>query len=885
LLKEKLSEFLIKLWSHLTISWPTSRKIKFALICFVVVMMLYPAMMSSRAVTYDATPAHLNIKRDNPSNNPNLILFKRGALDTRASRSLDTSADEAIQSDRLSTMSQIARKQMRIVQFAGPIKRKWVEQLQATGSEIIGYIPNNAYIIRGSGQAMAQAAALDSGARADDDHPIQWMGRFNSIQKLDPVYTDDMLASGINANVDVEIELFDAPETAGTIERINALALRVNREPRRFLSFVVLSVTIPVERLLAAADLDEVLFISPAPRFETHDERSAQIVAGNLSADGTQPTGPGYMAWLASKGLDTQPDFVVDFTDTGLDRSSTSSNLIHPDFLDAEGRSRVAYITNYAADQPDDRGGHGSLVASIACGFGTTGMKDGAGYLYGLGVDPTARLGASRIFDQAGKLPFRLSFTAVASSAYAAGARLSNNSWGNGGNVYDATAQEYDSLVRDAQPAVTDNQEMTFVFSAGNGGPGGHISSPGTAKNIITVAASENYRPEGVDSCNLDGAGGIGPEGADSALDILRYSAGGLTFDGRVKPDIAAPGTHVYGTASQARLFNGDGLCPGVPLYQPPGQQLYTWSSGTSIAAPHITGAAALARKFFISRNLLGEHRAPSPAMTKAYLINSASYLTGENAGGNLPSERQGWGGANLARAFDDVNRALVDQTTLLTESGQAFEIQGSLADRAQPLRVTLVWTDAPGALAGAALVNDLDLEITVGGVTIYRGNNFTNAESIGGGEADRLNNVESIFLPATAIPEGAEGNFKITVRAANIAGDGVPGNGNILDQDFALVVYNIEAPVPPPPPKKVPIITATTYVKKRITITGRDFTRAARIEINGKIIEREFEFNSATNSFSLKLKYKKLNLNKVGDNQIVLIENGERSQAFTLSL
>jgi hypothetical protein len=883
-----MTEILIGSRPLLKMNWSTPQKIKLALMAFAAGMIFYPATFPSRAALSDSGPAQLTIDRRGLSNNTNLILLKRGALDTRALRDIDSAADDISQSDQLSPMSQPARKQMRIVQFAGPIKRKWVERLQATGSEIIGYIPNNAYIIRGSGLAIARAAALDGGESADDDHPIQWMGRFHPVQKLDPVYTDDLLASGVNASTDVEIELLDSPETAGTIERINAFASSVNREPRRFLNYVVLTVQLPVERLISVADLDEVLFITPASRFEVQDERSAQIVAGNLSQDGTGPGGSGYMAWLAAKGLDAQPDFIIDFTDTGLDRSSTLTNLTHPDFLDREGRSRVAYVINYATDLPDDRRGHGSLVASIGCGYGASEMKDAAGYLFGLGVDPTARIGASRIFDQAGKLPFRLSFTSVASSAYAAGARISNNSWGNGGNVYDAGAQEYDSLVRDAQPDVQGNQEMTFVFSAGNGGAGGHISSPGTAKNIITVAASENYRPEGVDSCNLDGEGGIGPDGADNALDILRYSSGGPTFDGRAKPDIAAPGTHVYGAASQARLFNGDGLCPGVPLYQPPGQQLYTWSSGTSIAAPHISGAAALVRKFFISKNLLGERQPPSPAMTKAYLINSASYLTGQNAGGNLPSERQGWGRANLTRAFDDAKRVLVDQGRLLTESGQTFEIQGSLAERSRPLLVTLAWTDAPGTLAGGAMVNDLDLEIQVGGVTLYRGNNFTDAVSTDGSNVDRLNNVESIFLPASVIPEGSQGNFKIIVRAANIAGDGVPGNGNALDQDFALVVYNMADPVPvppPPPPKKVPVITGSTYVKKKITITGRDFTRAARVEINGKSIEREFEFDASTNSFSLKLKYKKLNLNKEGDNLIVLIENGERSQAFNLRL
>ena len=273
--------------------------------------------------------------------------------------------------------------------------------------------------------------------------------------------------------------------------------------------------------------------------------------------------------------------------------------------------------------------------------------------------------------------------------------------------------------------------------------------------------------------------------------------------------------------------------------------------------------------------------------MTKAYLVNTASYMTGENAGGNLPGERQGWGLVDLSRSFDSATRLLVDQTTLFTESGQTFEVQGSLADRTRPLRVTLAWTDAPGSLVGPPTVNDLDLEIAVGGMTVYRGNNFAGAYSVEGGESDGANNLESIYLPPGAIPEGVEGNFTITVRAANIAGDGLPGNTTSLDQDFALVIYNIAKAItlpPPPPPKKAPVITGATYVKKTISIAGRDFSAAAQVEINGRMIERAFTFDAAANSLGIKLKRGKLNLSD-GDNQIVLVENGERSQPFVLRL
>lgn len=800
---------------------------------------------------------------------PAIIFFKRGALDTRARRDLDTSGEDILASD--------AGDRIRVIQFAGPIKRQWIERLKQTGSEIIAYVPNNAYIIRGDPGELAEVALLAGGERADDSRPIRWMGRLLPIQKIDPAFSPADLTKSDAA--DVRIELIDSADSAAAIERIERMALRINAAPRRFLRYVVLSVAIPLDRLIEVAGFDQVLFIEPDRRPELHDERACQIVAGNLEL--ARPAGPGYLNWLAGKGLDVTPDFVIDVTDGGLDLGSTESAMLHPDFLDEAGRSRVAYNINYAADGPEDRRGHGTLVASVLGGRGNGGLVDSEGYLIGLGAVPNARIGMSRIFDSNGKLPLIYSFTEFASRAYANGARISNNSWGQGGNSYDSIAQEYDALVRDAQPLASGNQEMTFVFSAGNRGTWGGISSPGTAKNVITVAASENYRPEGTDSCNFDGMGGVGPDGADSALDIARFSSSGPTQDGRAKPDLAAPGTHVYGATSRSPFFHADGLCPGTPIYQPPGQRLYTWSSGTSIAAPNVAGAAALVRHFFVLRDLEGQRKPPSPAMIKAYLINSATYMTGQNAGGHLPGARQGWGLVNLSRAFDDARRMLIDQSVIFTESGQTFEVRGSLADRSRPLRVTLVWTDAPGSLLGAPLVNDLDLEITIGGVKYY-GNNFEGQFSLPGRDPDRRNNVESIYIRPEDIPEGFEGNFTITIRAANIAGDGVPGNGTDLDQDFALVIYNIAPPVPPPPPK--PQISSVSYVGKLLTISGSNFTAAASVEINGRIIQREFKFDPNTNSLSTQAKRRKLNLFE-GENQIVVIENNQRSAPFLLRL
>ena len=148
--------------------------------------------------------------------------------------------------------------------------------------------------------------------------------------------------------------------------------LVVNREPRRFLNFVVLSVGLPVGELLNVAAFEEALFISPAfaPALSRRAKRADN--SRQLTPDGTQPAAPGYLDWLRSKGLAARPDFIIDFTDTGLDRGSTSEGFVHPDFLDPEGRSRVVYNMNYARDASEDRGGHGTLVASVAVGLGSS---------------------------------------------------------------------------------------------------------------------------------------------------------------------------------------------------------------------------------------------------------------------------------------------------------------------------------------------------------------------------------------------------------------------------------------------------------------------------------------------------------------------------------
>ena len=208
--------------------------------------------------------------------------------------------------------------------------------------------------------------------------------------------------------------------------------------------------------------------------------------------------------------------------------------------------------------------------------------------------------------------------------------------------------------------------------------------------------------------------------------------------------------------------------------------------------------------------------------MVKAYMMNSARYMTGTNANDTLWSSAQGMGMVDLDRAFDGTPRLLRDQQGVdtFTNSGTSRSFTGAVCKAYLPVRITLSWTDAPGSTAGNAYKNDLNLSVKADGKT-YLGNVFTGAFSTTGGVADVRNNVESVFLPP-----GTTGLVEITVTAFNINSDGVPNVPPTLDQDFALVAYNLAAVNI----SAINKVSATNYATRLLSMTNTqyrlDFTR-----------------------------------------------------------
>jgi hypothetical protein len=688
----------------------------------------------------------------------NLLLLRARAFDTTEGEPVSLSSfGEADASE----------EQLYLVQMIGPVKDDWVSELKSAG-EILSYVPNNAYLVRANAEGLSRINRLKSADRSF----IQWAGPFKPDYKIAPEIS---LAS--DQEVSVTVQFVGGGDAGRDIETLGlAPSSSLIGPPSNVLNFTNVHLKVPARSLADLARNPNVVWVEPWTAPVLLDERQNLIVAGSFA--GNQLNQPGYLAWLRAKGLAVTPDFIVDVADSGLDRGVLDPAVLHKDFLNPAGLARVAYARYFgAADDPipaSDSAGHGTINSAIIGGYNVDSgfpYTDSEGYSLGLGVHPFARLGTTRIFAPDYTNP---PLPAMVDMMYRDGARISSNSWGAYNNNYTTDSQTYDSLVRDARRGEAGNQEMTVIFSAGNKGAGGNLTAPGTAKNIIMVGASESLRP-GLDGCKVDS------EGANDINSLIDFSSGGPTNDGRKKPEIVAPGTHIQGARSQDRGYTAGGVCaPSYPL----GQTLYTWSSGTSHAAPAVAGAAALVRQFF--QQSVGHP--PSPAMVKAYLTNSTMYMNGRNAGDSLPGDNQGWGLLNVGRALDDVPRILVDQDQVLSSTGQVVTVRGRISDPTKPFRVSLAWTDAPGTPAANPVVNDLDLQVDVGGKT-YLGNRFSGPVSTEGGLADHLNNIEAVWAPA-----GAAGDFVVRITGGNITGDGVPGNGDTTDQDFALVVYNGQA-------------------------------------------------------------------------------------------
>ena len=598
-----------------------------------------------------------------------------------------------------------------VVQFPYPLTGAERGLIEAAGGQVAAYVPDGGFVVLGR-PGFARTLQGLPGAR--------FVGLLGADLRLAP---GAERASTVMA-------LFGGGLAAmlEDLARVDAHTLVLGQ------GFAIVS---PPGGARALATLPHLLWVEPYGEPEAANYRAVLTDGIRQAANGSaysplsgalwtfnpSPSGPRFLGY-------TGAGVSIDITDEGVDGN-------HPAFAGRLGAARSWSATPTWVD----RVGHGTHVAGSALGDGSYLASDAGGPL-GLyaGAAPGATL-VAQSYDSAA-----MNYSGMAQFASSTGALASVNSWGDlslsAQGAYTAVAATYDALTADASPEAG-VQPLLFVFSAGNlDNAAGSVTSPGTAKNVLSVGATGNDLP-----------------GGTASGDVAPFSAFGPADDARIKPDLVAPGERIASANSSSRTS------PTSAPYPPLGGSSYTYLSGTSQAAPQVGGAAAVAGEFLLrTRGVLA-----TPALLKALLINGASPLPGYD----WPGPAQGWGRLDLAASLLDSPSRKVE---FVEEGNHTFftapdVVEYRMGVRAgEELRVTLAWTDPAGSpLAASALVNDLDLEVRdENDSVIFAGNdiNRTSGTSRPGAGLvfDRVNNVEAVRIPAAP-----GGTWRIFVRAHSL--------------------------------------------------------------------------------------------------------------------
>ena len=644
-----------------------------------------------------------------------------------------------------------------VVRFPGPIGSTWAARLMRLGATVEFWCPPYGACVTLTGDAAEKLASCEIVA---------------GYVPYDEKSCDRILGAGTGLDW-LDVVCFSHAEEPHVAEELRVLGATVLDEGSTKIRIRWPGDPTPIRDVVGVKLVER-------PRMPS---TSATGLAADLDygqADGTWRTD------LDGKGE------VIAVADTGLDTGTIAT--ITPDLA---GRVKALiswpinptwapYVTNPGADDgPADLGtGHGTYVSGLVAG---TGARSGGARR---GVAPAATLvvqaieqwiavapghpeiGASR-YTLAGR-PTDL--RDLLTQGYSAGARIHVLAWGS------AAAGTYDNDSYEADLYLREHRDAIVLVAAGNSGSdrnadreidASSLDSPATAKNAVTIGATEGSDPNGFPATwdRLQAEGRVFANAADrtdpvygqpSRMALL--SSAGPTSDGRTKPDVSAPGTCLVGPRAMNAIGRGWGLADPLPSYIVDG--------GTSAAVAVAGGATALLRQAW--RRELGGR--PAGVTLKALAILGAAPVCSRD--GTRPEERSiaGYGRLDLDGSLPHPRdhstvKVLVNATVATgVRTGQVRRHRVKVAANTR-LRAVVAWYDVPGE----RLVNDLDLTLTgPGAIAPIWGNHQTGSPTTPG-TPDRTNTVEVVDVSGLAA-----GTWELAVTGANIPQG---------PQPFALVV------------------------------------------------------------------------------------------------
>ncbi len=777
----------------------------------------------------------------------------------------------------------VGRSDLFIVQANDPAAqialRRWLERARIP---ILGYIPHDAYLVRLDGRSLSLVSAQET---------VFWIGLFQPAYRVAPdldFILDADPGHRLKLRLRLDIETYPSEEAVramlGTVSDVSIID--VTRTSRDW----IVRVEGPVTLARTFAVVPGCMWVERFVDFQLDNNMartSTSVLTGRGASSG--PIMDVEDVW--ARGIHGEGQ-IASAADTGLSTGDiTTANSLHWDFGQVGLTTNpMRVIKGYALgrssiwdDNQTTGGGHGTHTSGSIVGNGIRSGSTPSTNTFPTssfaGIAPKAQFVFQSVMDSTGNLggiPGDL--RTLFQQTYNDGARVHSNSWGAPVNgAYDTNSQALDDFA-------WAHKDMVITFSAGNSGvdpnPGSDgvintdsIGSPGTAKNCITVGASENYRPTFVyefpsGDCTGNGftqmawgwfngvafpAAPINPDlMANNANGMAPFSSRGPTDDARFKPEITAPGSAIVSTRTDKnQAYEQWGIC-SVPVAQRP---YYMTMGGTSMANPLTAGAATLVRQYYsdgwhannsdvtYAASVPAQGFNPSAALVKATFINGAwdmapgQYGTGAQkevppdwdvaANRDLPNNAEGYGRVDLEASLfpgsgwgrNTARSMRVRDVTPGVVTGGRNSYSYNVLSSADPLIATLAWTDPyASTVAATKLVNNLDLEVTSPSGLRYRTNrvNVSDPTFV----RDSLNNVEQVKVTA---PE--TGAWTIDVVGTSVPGNGVAGT---TTQPYALVLSAVTCAVPAVPTG----VTAVANGNNRVDLSWNAAAGAAEYRV-----------------------------------------------------
>jgi len=586
-----------------------------------------------------------------------------------------------------------------LVQFDSLLSREERAVLEKEGMHFLRYIPNKAWLV--------------SVNKTIDAPNIRWYGKLDSKDKISSHLHADRVGNwSINPDGDLTLLVqfySDVPlETARDIIRFH------NGIPGDFIeSISTLVVKIAKSEIGPLADEDSVMWIGEfSPPLTSLNDEARQVTGAEELQE-------------APFGLDG----------TGIKVYVFDGGLIEATHGDMTGRVTLAE-SGFASSHP----------THVACTVGGTGARSenfGGTQNQWRGMAPNVTFISGEydscspycLYNSSNDIEEDYNYTIqtydIDIATNSIGANIAPNNYPcEWEGDYELTAQLVDGIIRGSL-----GKPLPGIWANGNergsgrcGTSYGTTAPPATMKNAISVGAT-----------NKDDT-------------ISYYTSFGPTDDGRIKPDVTAPGTSLYSCST------GNG---------------YTTFSGTSMAAPTTTGNAALLMQAYRQTH----DGVMSPSTLKALLIHGA-----EDLGNPGPDYQFGYGRINSSISItyvqqdDDDNQLIIEEN--ISEQDDTKEFSISVPGGTNQLKVTLVWTDYPGTpLAQKELVNDLDLVVlSPASQRFYPWTLNASDPSLNAvrDKEDHINNIEQVLVDSPTA-----GIWKITIMGSVLP---------MAPQDFSLV-------------------------------------------------------------------------------------------------